>query len=203
MATHEMELYALIEQYNFEQLNSQQKNLVLSTASQLEYTQLRKAYLLANAVNPITKKEAILAHIESKLPSPKQRYVGKIWQKPIPIWQMLALVLLSQLAWLPRWQQGTEKPILALVKDTLWKEIIVEKKIKTYDTVYLSYTQPTARQQTHKKATPTAKHSSTQLPVKSNPSISGAGGVNDARNRLFGRSLQQETPPLNLTFVAL
>jgi len=144
----------LVQEKSFEQLNSEEREQVLAAMSEAEYTRLRAVLLTAPALDaevmpPTRLRAALLQQFMQQAPPPEPR---QAWlNRPIPLWQAAAAVLLVVGAFLfIRPERSIEAPpavVQTVIRaDTVFQERIVwkERVVVRYKTVSQTNVPPIA-----------------------------------------------------------
>jgi hypothetical protein len=182
-------IFDLIEQTPFEQLSTEQQNIVLQHMSKQEYEShyqtaniLRKNKEDLLQVNPKQKEQLMQAFMN------KQQSVKPIWETPVQLWKAAAIFILLGGAWLMHWQSYQHKKVEYVTQlDTVYLE--KETPVKVYDTVYYKDESEASyvmnKKQNHQRNNDVSKHPSKHKGEFAEPIRRGVSAKDDSLIQSF------------------
>lgn len=196
----DLALFALIEQKNFEELNSDEVKMVLNQMSETEFTQMRKTYVLVQKIS-IQKsrkheiKQQLLQKFEQHKPSTSWPYALKFNSIHIAASMLIASVLTIPFLW--KRAEHPSASIPQIVHDTVFLTRTEPPKLITfYDTVFIQ-----KRPQKSSVIMPKTKSNIT-IP-QSDLAIQSLNEMNQLPNQSRNQSLKDDTLIHTYGFVSL
>ncbi len=210
MKNIESTLFELIENKAFDELNQEEKNLVLSQMNESDYSALYQSNLLAKSISfgedksniNTNQKEKVMAHFRQK-----QSQVS-ILQQPIALWKVAASFVVSMMGlylYMNTMKTTNNSNFLAS-KDTVY----IEKNIpgpQIFDTVYI-YTKELVQNKLNKKNKPLMSTDITQKEYHPMPEYSGLHQLsvteyNEPINNKKGNSIKEDSLISSIGFATL